>query len=38
MPSTTRSGLIAAEIYEVDQSGNRKGVGKSALSMFTPNE
>lgn len=38
MPSTTRSGLIAAEIYEVDQSGNRKGGGVSVFCMFNPNE
>ncbi len=38
MPSTTRSGLIAAEIYEVDQSGNRKGGGTSVFCMFNPNE
>lgn len=38
MPNTTRSGLIAAEIYEVDQSGNRKGGGTSVFCMFNPNE
>jgi hypothetical protein len=36
--ANTRSGLVAARIYEVDDSGNEKGGGISVPCMFNPFE
>ena len=36
--ANTRSNLVAARIYEVDESGNEKGGGVSVDCMFNPFE